>query len=339
MKKATAFLVAVAAICIALTGCSCKHEYEEKITAEASCSMVGIKTFICTKCNESYAEEIPTIEHKFGEVKVIKQTTCIAEGEKAANCTVCGETGAIQNIPIVEHSYQMNVKTEPTCTEKGVNTLTCSVCNDSSEEFVKELGHNYQQSAVITQVGCTSEGQITMSCSRCKDSYRKTQQATGHKWVDASCVTAKHCENCDQKEGEPLGHNYSNSIPSACDRCGAKKMSLTVDSESSNATLKYHVESTNVTVSKIIITNVWYDTVYDGSIMINIKIKKTFDGYNGSEPSKVGFAFKVFDSNGNLVKHAAPVFSDIKVGQYYTISYVYNLEPDAYTIVFEDKIE
>ena len=339
MKKATASFVVVAAICIVLTGCSCKHEYEEKITAEASCSTVGIKTFVCTKCNESYTEEIPMIEHKFGEVEVIKQPTCIAEGEKAAICTICGEADAIQNIPIVEHSYQMNVKTEPTCTEKGINTLTCTNCSHSIEEFVEELGHNYQQGTVIKQVSCTSDGEITMSCSRCKESYKKTEKATGHKWIDADCVTAKHCEKCNQKEGEPLGHNYSNGIPSLCGRCGTKKMSLTVDPGSSNATLKYYLESSNVTVSKIRVAKVSYETAFNGSIMINIKMEKIYDGYNGSAPSEVGFAFKLYDSDGNLVKYAEPVLQDIKVGAYYTISYVYNLEPDAYTIVLADKIE
>lgn len=254
MKK-TFLLIAVVTLCLLCTACKCEHQYEEKITTEASCTAVGVKTFTCKECNESYTEEIPMTEHTytssitkeptcsekgvttftctacndnyteeieliphtFGEATITKEPTCIAEGEKTATCTVCGATEVSEKMATVAHTYQSKVTVAATCTEKGVNTLTCSVCNDSREESSKALGHNYQQSNVITKCTCTSDGEVTMTCSRCKDSYNETKKATGHNWVDASCTQAKYCRNCNLKEGDALGHNYQNG---KCTRCG-----------------------------------------------------------------------------------------------------------------------
>ena len=258
MKKVIVLLVSIMAVCILFAACNCEHQYEEKITAEASCTAVGVKTFTCIECNESYTEEIPMVEHAYtsaitkdptcaengvttftctvcndsyteeieivahslGEATVTKEPTCVEEGEKVANCTACGASGVTEKIPIIEHTYQSTVKVAATCTEKGVNTLTCSACNDFKEESTNALGHNYQQSKVITKVTCTTDGDVTMTCSRCKDNYNETKKAIGHNWVGATCTDAKTCMNCNMTEGEALGHTWQDATCTTAKVCG-----------------------------------------------------------------------------------------------------------------------
>lgn len=57
------------------------HNYEKKITKEATCTEDGIMTFTCINCKKSYEEPIKA-EHKW------VSATCL-EPEK---CSVCGET-------------------------------------------------------------------------------------------------------------------------------------------------------------------------------------------------------------------------------------------------------
>ena len=42
--------------------------------------------------------------------------------------------------------------------------------------------------------------------------------------VEATCEGAKHCENCNLVEGEPLGHTWleaTTEAPKTCETCGA----------------------------------------------------------------------------------------------------------------------
>lgn len=52
-------------VVILATACSCgdNHDYKREVTREASCSTVGEVTYTCSKCGDSYTEEISTTEH------------------------------------------------------------------------------------------------------------------------------------------------------------------------------------------------------------------------------------------------------------------------------------
>ncbi len=44
-----------------------------------------------------------------------------------------------------------------------------------------------------------------------------------HTWTEASCTAPKHCEECGETEGEPLGHAWieaTYTAPKTCSRCG-----------------------------------------------------------------------------------------------------------------------
>lgn len=73
----------------------CSHVYTSTITIEPTCRYIGIKTYTCRFCNDSYTEEIA------------KLTT---------------------------HSYRSEYTVKPTATSTGVITYTCRVCGDSYTE-------------------------------------------------------------------------------------------------------------------------------------------------------------------------------------------------------------
>lgn len=371
MKKILALTLIILTMCLLFTACKCEHQFEETVTKEASCTAVGIKTFTCKECNESYTEEIPMLEHTYtsavtkeptcaekgtttftctgcdhsyteeiemvahtwGEATVTKEPTCIAEGEKTATCTVCGATEISEKIATVEHTYQSKVKVAATCTEKGTNTLTCAVCNNSKEESSKALGHNYQQSNVVTQCTCTTDGEVTMTCTRCKDSYNETQRATGHNWVDANCTKAKHCTNCDLKEGDALGHEFSGG---SCTRCGIKEISIKIDEVALKKTLSYCYAATNHVYSQGKIIDCSYEIKSNGECEINFTFEKTYAESDNERYPAGAFVFKVLDSNGKVVKKAHIFQRNVRVGQSFTNTFIYELEPGAYVITFGD---
>lgn len=165
--KLVAFLLAVLmAMTVLFSACDVTtqrvHDYTSKVTTEATCTKDGVKTFTCSKCNNTYTEAIPA-------------------------------TG--------KHNYTSKVTTEATCVKNGVKTFTCSVCNDSYTEEIAATGkHNYT-SRVTTEATCTKDGVKTFTCSVCKKSYTEKINAS-HSWIAATCTNAKHCANCSEVEGK-----------------------------------------------------------------------------------------------------------------------------------------
>ena len=94
MKKAVSLILALV-LCLSLCACGeCEHTYEEAVTKDASCTENGTKTFTCSKCGESYTEELAAIGHNY----------------KDANCTTpktCENCGATEGDP--EHKYENEV--------------------------------------------------------------------------------------------------------------------------------------------------------------------------------------------------------------------------------------
>lgn len=101
------------------------HSYTGKITADATCTEEGVKTYRCD-CGDSYAEPIPATGHQY-EVREVAPT-CVKHGSRSNLCVHCGD-GTTQILPATgEHSYGQWVETE------GGRTRTCETCGHTDTE-------------------------------------------------------------------------------------------------------------------------------------------------------------------------------------------------------------
>ncbi len=80
----------------------CEHDYVGVETQAPTCTETGVTTYTCSKCGESYTEDIATIPHDYAES--IVDSTCTATGTKAYTCSVCGDNYS-EEIPMKSHNY------------------------------------------------------------------------------------------------------------------------------------------------------------------------------------------------------------------------------------------
>ena len=203
---------------------SCEHQWNDGvITTEPSCTSVGVKTYTCTKCNETKTETIPAAGHKWNDGEVTTAPTCDNAGVKTYTCAVCNKTkteaiGALGHTPV-------DVAEQPaTCTEAGHTAgVKCSVCGAtiSGIEEIPATGHteaiDEAVAATCTETGLT-EGK---HCSVCNEVLvaQTVVPANGHveEIRNAKPVTDTedgytgdtYCSVCNEKlaSGQVIYHN------------------------------------------------------------------------------------------------------------------------------------
>ena len=150
---------------------SCEHQWNDGVvTTEPSCESVGVKTYTCTKCNETKTETIPAVGHKWNDGEVTTAPTCENAGVKTLTCTVCNKTKA-EAIDALGHTSIEVAEQPATCTEVGYTAGTkCSVCGAtiSGMEVIPAKGHteviDEAVAATCTETGLT-EGKHCSVCS------------------------------------------------------------------------------------------------------------------------------------------------------------------------------
>ena len=116
----------------------CEHDYVEEITIPATCTEPGVKTFTCSKCGDTYTEEIPAPGHVAGEAveenRVEASCTEAGSYDLVVYCTVCGaelsrEPQVIEKLPHTPAAEYV-VEKEATPEEDGYEVLYCTVCGE-----------------------------------------------------------------------------------------------------------------------------------------------------------------------------------------------------------------
>ena len=103
------------------------------ITTPATHLIIGVKTYTCTDCGETKAEDIPKLTaHSFGEWQKHNTT----QHKRACACTA---------VEYDDHHWDDGtITTQPTCLELGVKTFTCSDCGETKVEDIPKLTeHSY----------------------------------------------------------------------------------------------------------------------------------------------------------------------------------------------------
>jgi len=166
-------------LCLLLTGCECKHEWQA-----ASCDTP--KT--CSRCQATEGE---ALGHTWADATCAAPKTCtgcgLTEGEALTHtwvdvtcaapkhCSLCNKTEG-EALP---HTWE-----KATCT----TAKTCTVCQATEGEA---LGHKWRDA------NCA----YAKYCSVC---YVEEGGALGHQWVEATTETPKTCSRCNQTEGHRI---------------------------------------------------------------------------------------------------------------------------------------
>ena len=135
------------------------------ITTAPTCENAGVKTFTCTRCNETKTEAINATGHTPVQIPE-KPATCTEPGHKAGmKCSVCGAVlSGLEEIPAKGHTVVIDPAVEPTCTEPGkTEGKHCSVCGKVivAQEIIPAIGHKPvirdAKDATLTEEGYTGD--------------------------------------------------------------------------------------------------------------------------------------------------------------------------------------
>ena len=192
------------------------------ITTAPTCENAGVKTFTCTRCNETKTEAISATGHTPVQIPE-KPATCTEPGHKAGTkCSVCGAVlSGLEEIPAKGHAVVVDPAVEPTCTKTGLTEgKHCSVCGEVivAQEVIPAKGHTVVVDPAVGPT-CTEPGKTEgKHCSVCNEVIvaQEIIPAIGHKAVirDAKDATLTeegytgdtYCSVCNEllKKGEVI---------------------------------------------------------------------------------------------------------------------------------------
>ncbi|MBQ7637695.1 MAG: hypothetical protein IJS90_02180, partial [Clostridia bacterium] len=77
------------------------HEYAETEREEPTCTEKGYVTYVCSRCDDTYTEDIDPRGHIYA-IR-ITPATCTSSGFTTCTCTLCGDTFTKDPVPALSH--------------------------------------------------------------------------------------------------------------------------------------------------------------------------------------------------------------------------------------------
>ena len=221
---------------------SCSHSYTSKVTTAATCTGVGVKTFTCTKCGDSYTQTIAATGHNYVSGKC---TVCGASNGSSTlsdtyylvgwiNGADYGCEGDWENMGDYQFvSGQLSVKFDQDSyvfvkTENNGKWLLADAYTESSTCVFKEGGTEKMFVPGGKQLTFTlkenGDGSVTVSYTQggtaaCSHSYTSTVTRA------ATCTTAGvktyTCSKCGSSYTESIPMISHNFVSGNCTHCGA----------------------------------------------------------------------------------------------------------------------
>jgi len=226
------------------------HNYEGQITTQPTCAVKGVKTFTCSRCGDSYTEEVAALGHNWSgyDTGTAQAPTCTEDGHAAsAKCSLCGTVSDEEVVlPALGHNLKITLEASAaTCTADGhTMRLECQRpgCGYKiAEQTIPSLGHSYDEGEDTTPATCYSKGVKTYTCSACSaetqgHSYTEDIDMLDHVFINyelddnVSCnnngTKTAHCENAGctatktvvNVDGKP-DHNYDQGVVETAATC------------------------------------------------------------------------------------------------------------------------
>lgn len=119
------------------------HEWDDGvITAEATCTEDGVKTYTCAICGKTKEEAVKATGHDY-KVSVVNPT-CTEAGYTEHICTICGDNYRDEETTATGHTWDTGVVTTPPGPGTvGIRTFTCTVCDEFRTEEIAALPITY----------------------------------------------------------------------------------------------------------------------------------------------------------------------------------------------------
>ena len=119
------------------------HSYAATRIVEPTCTQAGYTEYTCS-CGSSYVyENTEALGHCWDEGTVLVPATEEAPGELCYCCTRCTESWT-EEIPILPHVHRYTTEViAPTCTEAGYTDHFCFCGENYQDQQVRALGHDY----------------------------------------------------------------------------------------------------------------------------------------------------------------------------------------------------
>ena len=133
-------------------------EFKPEVTKEPTCTESGVMTYKCS-CDNFYAEEIPVVEHNFGEWKISFSASNSNDIVMIRSCSVCGEADAKREantgIIIVLKDSQGNIVDGSLTDANATQCLFTDIEDGEYEVEILQANHvtrTYQMTATDGQI-------------------------------------------------------------------------------------------------------------------------------------------------------------------------------------------
>ncbi len=149
------------------------HSY--KITSEANPCTGGKVTYTCSKCGDSYTEDVAAQGHKY--VDTVVAPTCTTGGYTLHTCSVCKKSYKDNETQPTGHKYITNT-VEATCETDGYTEKKCSNCDYYTKTIIPKKGHTPSSEWTVTkQPTCSEAGEQVRYCTTCENVAEKQEIA------------------------------------------------------------------------------------------------------------------------------------------------------------------
>ena len=190
MKKAMLVLLSVLMVvtCVlALTACqeNCEtlgHDWGEwEQTTDPTCTVAGVKTRTCSRCEEVETDAVAALGHDWGAWRLAPGATaedCGNSADYVRDCSRCDATDNKTEAATGKHVWvddddaeRAEELVEATCGEPGQKPVKCSVCGETSVEVIPATGEHTLNGTVEggVEATCGTEGRMAAEqCSVCQ---------------------------------------------------------------------------------------------------------------------------------------------------------------------------
>ena len=213
------------------------HSYDAGVvTTAATCTEAGVRTYTCGTCGDDYTEAIAATGHSFTGYVSNGDATCTADGTKTASCdNGCGTTSTITDSGSATGHSYVGTVTAPTCTEDGYTTYVCSTCGATYVADATAATGHSYVGTVTTAATSTTDGVMTYTCSSCGDAYTEAIPATGASSGDSGNDTSSGGTGSSSSTGDTAGTTGSESSAGADDGGTTGSSAATVVTSSKKA--------------------------------------------------------------------------------------------------------